>query len=316
LIIIGAASAGLTAAIYSARQGVKTLVVSKDMGGQALLTNDIQNYPGFMSIGGFELMSRFEQQAKAFGAEFYYDEVVEVKSVDGGFSVKTPNREFTCSVLILAFGKTPRDLGVKGEQEFKGRGVSYCAVCDGPLYKKRPIGVVGTGEPAVDALSLLSDLASKVYAIHRGERLSGDEEMIRALNERPNIEFLRNSEVIEIKGDNAVSSLVIRNIKDGSIRSIDVDGVFIEMGYVAKTDFVKHLVELNSAKEIVVDKFCATSHPGIYAAGDVTDTPFKQVVVSGGQGCVAALSAINYLMKLRGKPPVKADWKAVSLPAR
>jgi thioredoxin reductase (NADPH) len=295
---------------------MKTLVVSKDMGGQALLTNDIQNYPGFTNIGGFELMSLFEQQAKTFGAEFLYDEVVEVKPVKEGFAINTPNHQFTCAVVILAFGKTPRDLGVKGEQELKGRGVSYCAVCDGPLFKKRPIAIVGTGEPAVDALSLLSELASKVYAIHRGEKLTGDEETVARLSEKTNIEFLRNSEVTEIRGEDAVTGLIIRNVKDGSTKAVNVDGVFVEMGYIAKTDFVKHLVELNSSKEIVVDKFCATSHPGIYAAGDVTDTPFKQVVVSGGQGCIAALSAINYLMKLRGRPAVKADWKSVTLTAK
>lgn len=312
LIIIGAASAGLTSAIYTSRQGLKTLVISKDMGGQALLTNDIENYPGFLSIGGFELMSKFEEQAKYFGTSFVYDEVHRLEEKNGvSFSVSTPTQEFESTALILAFGKTPRDLGVPGEQELKGRGVSYCAVCDGPFFKNKPVAVVGAGDPALDAAAMLSDLVGKVHFIHRYDKPVGDEELVDRVTTKSNVEELNNSIVVQIAGKQKVDSVIIRNLKSNEEKELEVDGVFIEMGYIAKTDFVKGLVQLNANKEIMVDKFCNTSHPGIFAAGDVTDVPFKQAVVSAGQGCIAALTAYNYIQKLKGKPAAKADWKAL-----
>lgn len=314
VIIVGAASAGLTAAIYASRQGLQTLVVSKDMGGQALLTNDIQNYPGFLTIGGFELMSKFEEQAKFFGAEFVYDEVVEVKeSNDVGFYVRTPSRSFEGWALILAFGKTPRDLGVLGEDRLKGRGVSYCAVCDGPLFKGKTVAVAGSGPPAMDALQYLKQLADKTFLIHMGQKPIGDDELYERLKGYRNVEFVSNAKVVEIRGTSKVESIAIENTRTKEITESKVDGLFVELGYVAKTDFIKDLVDLNKNREIIVDEYCATSHTGIFAAGDVTNVPYKQAVISAGQGGIAALSAYNYLQKLRGKAAVRADWKVLSL---
>lgn len=313
-IVVGAASAGLTAALYLARQAASTLVISKDIGGQALLTDDIQNYPGYNQISGFELMNKFQQQAASYGADFVYDEVVSVSQLENGdFSVKTRDQEFTSIALILAFGKTPRNLDVPGEEEFRGRGVSYCAVCDGPLFREMPIAVVGIGEHALQAAVYLSGLASKLYVVYRGSRIDEEDEMYLQLKQKPNVEFLMNYSVDKIEGEMAVKTVHARNnAKDSSeIRELKVEGLFIEMGYVARTDFVGDLVNLTKNREIITDKLGNTSQEGVFAAGDVTDIPYKQAVISAGQGSVAALSAYNYIQKKLGKTAVKSDWKSV-----
>jgi thioredoxin reductase (NADPH) len=321
VIIIGGASAGLTAAMYASRQGLKTMIITKDIGGQALLTNDIENYPAFEHIGGFELMSRFEQQARNFGTEFVYEEVMSVIEDDNKpscFTIKTSssksNDGYLGCVIILAFGKTPRDLNVPGEKELRGRGVSYCAVCDGPFFKNKTVAVVGAGDAALEAAMYLKELASKVYIIHRTDTPVGSEETINLLEQQQsnNISFISNSIVKTIHGNSKVESLTVYNSKTKSDSKLDVDGVFVEMGYIAKTDIVKDLVQLNGNKEIIINKYCATSNEGIFAAGDVTDVPYKQAIISAGQGAIAALSAYNYIQKLKGKPTVKTDWKSIA----
>ncbi len=319
ILVVGGASAGLTAAMYASRQGLKTLVITKDIGGQALLTNAIENYPPFEHIGGFELMQKFEQQARNFGAEFAYEEVLSIteRKEDGGFIVKTSNnnKEYSGNTLILAFGKTPRDLNVKGEKELNGRGVSYCAVCDGPFFKNKKVAIVGAGDPALEAALYLKELASQLYIIHQTDKPVGSEESIDLLLQNKNnsnkISFISNSIVKAINGNSKVESLTLYNSKTKSESKLDVDGIFVEMGYVARTDIVKDLVKLNGSKEIIVDKYCSTSSKGIFAAGDVTDVPYKQAIISAGQGAIAALSAYNYLQRLKGKPAIRADWKSV-----
>jgi thioredoxin reductase (NADPH) len=326
VLVVGGASAGLTAAMYASRQGLKTLVITKDIGGQALLTNDIENYPPFEHIGGFELMQKFEQQARSFGAEFAYEEVLSIteqKEEDrggsgGGFTVKTNNNnnEYSGRALILAFGKTPKDLNVKGEKELGGKGVSYCAVCDGPFFKNKKVAIVGAGDQALEAAIYLKELASQLYIIHRTDKPVGSEESIDLLQNKDNnnntkISFVSNSIVKAINGNSKVESLTVYDSKTKYESKLDVDGIFVEMGYVARTDIVKDLVRLNGSKEIIVDKYCATSTKGIFAAGDVTDVPYKQAIISAGQGAIAALSAYNYLQRLRGKPAIRADWKSV-----
>ena len=315
VVVVGGASAGLTAAMYASRQGLKTLIITKDIGGQALLTNDIENYPAFEHVGGFELMNRFEQQAKNFGAEFVYEEVSSIQEHKiRQFTIKTTtNSQYDTRTVILAFGKTPRDLNVPGEKELNGKGVSYCAVCDGPLFKNKTVSVVGIGESALEAAIYLKQLASKVNIIHRSDKPIGSEETIDLLQQQQfnsKISFIANSVVKSINGSSKVESLTLFNSKTSSESKIAVDGVFVEMGYIAKTDIVKDLVQLNDNQEIVVDKYCATSCEGIFAAGDVTDVPYKQAVISSGQGAIAALSAYNYIQKLAGKPTIKSDWKS------
>jgi thioredoxin reductase (NADPH) len=317
VIIVGGASAGLTAAMYASRQGLKTLVITKDIGGQALLTNDIENYPPFEHIGGFELMQKFEQQARNFGAEFAYEEVRSItQDKPSYFMIKAnnSNNEYSCRALILAFGKTPRDLDVPGEKELKGRGVSYCAVCDGPFFKNKKVAIVGTGDPALEAALYLKELAAQLYIIHRTDKLVGSEETVNLLQNKDSnstISFISNSIVKSINGNSKVESLTLYDSRAKAESKLDVDGIFVEMGYVARTDIVKDLVQLDGNKEIIVDKYCSTSTKGIFAAGDVTDVPYKQAIISAGQGAIAALSAYNYLQKLRGKPTIKTDWKSV-----
>jgi len=311
VIIVGGASAGLTAALYTARQGLKTLVITKDIGGQAILTDRIENYPGFEHIGGLDLMSKLEAQAKLYGAEFVYDEVTQILGEElSCFLVKTYSAEYRACAVILAFGKTPRDLGVPGEQELKGKGVSYCAVCDGPFFKGRTVAVFGAGDPALDAAVYLKNLASKLYIIHRTDKMVADEETLRILRSSPNVEFVPSSKIKAVKGNGKLTSIVIEDVDKMTEKELVADGLFVEMGYTAKTDFVKNVVSLNGIKEIIVDREGQTSQPGIFAAGDVTDTPYKQSVVSAGQGALAALGAYNYLQRFRGKPALKVDWKA------
>src|SRR5918998_519813 len=304
--------------MYASRQGLKTLVITKDIGGQALLTNAIENYPPFEHIGGFELMQKFEQQARNFGAEFAYEEVLSIteRKEDGGFIVKTSNnnKEYSGYILILAFGKTPRDLNVKGEKELNGRGVSYCAVCDGPFFKNKKVAIVGAGDPALEAAIYLKGLASQLYMVQRSDKPVGSEESIDLLQNKDNnnkISFISNSSVRSINGTSKVESLTLYDSKSKSESKLDVDGIFVEMGYVARTDIVKDLVKLNDSKEIIIDKYCATSTEGVFAAGDVTDVPYKQAIISAGQGAIAALSAYNYLQRLKGKPAIRADWRSV-----
>jgi thioredoxin reductase (NADPH) len=311
VIIIGGASAGLAASVYTSRQGLKTLIVTKDIGGQALLTDRIENYPGFEHIGGFDLMTKFEAQAKLYGAEFTYDEVTQIVAEEPTcFLVKTYSGEYRSCAIILAFGKTPRDLGVPGEQQLKSKGVSYCAVCDGPFFKGKTVAVTGAGDPALEAALYLKSLASKLYVIHRTDKMMGDEETLNLLNTSPNVQFVGNSRVKALKGTERLTSLVLEDVNSKVEGDLVADGLFVEMGYVAKTELVKDLVRLNGIKEIVTDKEGKTSHPGIFAAGDVTDTPYKQAVISAGQGSAAGLSAYNYIQRLKGGPAMKVDWKA------
>jgi thioredoxin reductase (NADPH) len=319
VIIVGGASAGLTAAMYASRQALKTLVITKDIGGQALLTNDIENYPAFEHIGGFELMQKFEQQARNFGAEFAYEEVCSItEDKPSCFMIKTNNnnKEYSCRALILAFGKTPRDLDVPGEKELKGKGVSYCAVCDGPFFKNKKVAIVGAGDPALEAALYLKELASQLYIIYRTDKPVGSEEAINLLQNKDNknnriISFVSNTVMKAINGNSKVESITLYDSKTKSESKLDIDGIFVEMGYVTRTDIVKDLVQLDGNKEIIVDKHCSTSTKGIFAAGDVTDVPYKQAIISAGQGAIAALSAYNYLQKLKGKPAIKVDWKSV-----
>jgi thioredoxin reductase (NADPH) len=316
IIIIGGASAGLSAALYTSRLGLRTLLITKDIGGQALLTNSIENYPAFEHIGGFELMSKLERQARVFGTEFIYEEITSIveNSNDhhtNGFSVKTSsNKKYSTLAIILAFGKAPRDLNVPGEQGLKGKGVSYCAVCDGPLFKQKRLAVIGIGDPALDSALFLKGVASKVYLVQQSHIPVGSDDTIRLLQNEKNVSFIFNSVVKRINGTSKVDSITIVNTKNMSEESqLVIDGVFVEMGYTTKTDFVKDLVQLNSNNEIIVDKYCATSKQGIFAAGDVTDVPYKQAVISAGQGSIAALSAYNYLQRLKGRPIIK-DWRS------
>lgn len=313
VIIIGGASAGLTAAIYAARRAMKTLVITKDIGGQANLSHIIENYPGFSGVSGVDLMQKFYEQALESGAEIIFDEVSEIKETNGNFLVKAITGEHVSKTIILAFGKTPRSLEVPGEKEFQGKGVSYCAICDIPLFKDKTIAVVGGGNSALDAAINGSDIAKKVYLIHRRKEFRAFEYMIKKVKQRKNVEFVLDTLVKEVRGDKFVRSIIVKNILTNEVKEIAVDGVFVEIGSEVKTDFVKGLVRLDGNNQIIINDLCETFYPssdkkrpGVFAAGDVTNTPFKQIVSSAGDGCKAALQTYIYLTKT--EIPFIADW--------
>lgn len=312
-IVVGGGIAGLTAALYLTRQNLRTLVVTMDVGGQLLLATEIQNYPGFKSIDGFGLSKKVEEQAKLFGAEFKYDEVVEVVRDGGLFAVRTvTGGEYRADVLILAFGKKPRELGVPGEERFKGKGVSYCTTCDAPLFRGKRVVLAGVGPHGIEAASMLSDLVSELHWVFPGTTPGGEEEIFRSVASRPNVWVLANSKIAEIRGGSRVEAVLVET-PDGRVE-LEVDGVFVEMGYVPETGIVRGLVELNEKGEIIVDKLCGTSTEGVFAAGDVTDIPYKQAVISAGMGATAALSAYSYLMRKRGrKLKALSDWKHIDV---
>jgi len=312
VIVIGGASAGLTASLYCSRQQLKTLVITKDIGGQALLTNDIQNYPGFGEIKGFELMTKFQEQSRSYGTEFEYDEARKITKERDGFSVETGLETYHAESLILAFGKTPRELGIPGEKEMSGRGISYCAVCDGPLYKGKKVAVIGTGPQLIEAAIYLVDIASELYILRTSTKSTGDAESVKSLEARKNVQFVDSVKVDGFEERESGISITYGKIGEhGKSSSLEVDGVFIENGYISKAGFLKGFLNLNRSNEIIVDDLCRTSVEGIFACGDVTNMPYKQVVISAGQGAVAALSAYNHIQEKRGLIPVRTDWKGI-----
>jgi thioredoxin-disulfide reductase len=319
VIIVGGGAAGLTAALYAARRAMKTLVVTQDIGGQAATTNEIENYPGVDFADGPSLMNRFKQQAEKFGAKFNFAEVIEIKKdLDEShkpiFFVRSNTQTFAGHSLILAYGLTHRHLGVPGEKEFGGKGVSYCATCDAPLFKNKTVAVVGGGNSAVDAALLLAKLCPKVYLIHRSENFRAEAVLLAQLKQ-PQIELILNAEVKEIKGDKMVKSIVVGDVIDKEkIREITLDGVFIEVGFVVNSKLIEGLVELDERKQIKINLNAETSEPGIFAAGDITTIVHKQIVISAGWGATAALKAYEYLQKTRGFRGVTIDWGLAKKP--
>lgn len=300
-IIIGAGPTGLTAAMYAARRMMKTLVISKDIGGQVILASDIKNYPGVELIKGFDLTNKMSQQVKALGVEIKIDEVKKItKNRDDSFLIETNSNSYSTKTIIIAMGLSPKQLNLAKENELTGRGISYCANCDGPLFKGKNVAVVGGGNTALDSAEVMSKIASKVYLIYRKAQLRAFEDFVLAVKNKSNVEIILNSEVYEIVGGSKLERLkIIDNISKIS-RELEVDGLFIEIGYQPKTEVVANLVETDSLGQVVVDLSGKTSREGIFAAGDVTQVEFKQIVIGCGQGAVAALSAYKYLQAKNG----------------
>ncbi|MDP2944483.1 MAG: thioredoxin-disulfide reductase [bacterium] len=300
LIIIGAGPAGMTAGIYAARREMKTLIIGSEVGGQMVWASEIENYPGFSKISSFELIENMRQQVVNFGAEMKIEEVKKIERNDkGNFLVYTNRESFESQAVIIAMGLSPRRLAVPGETEFNGKGISYCANCDGPFFKKKTVVVIGGGNSALDAAEMMSKIASQVYLIHRNESFKAFDTLLDEVKNRPNIEILLNSEVKEISGHDKVEQIKIFNTKDKSERGIKTDGVFIEVGRIASTDLVADFVDRNDKNQIIINDKGETKTPGLYAAGDVTSCEIKQITVAIGQATIAALSAYQYL-QLRG----------------
>lgn len=312
VIIVGGAGAGLTAGIYAGRRAMKTLIITKDIGGQVLETNTVENYPGFLEVAGPELMQNFEKQAQKAGAEIIFSTVTSIKDSSGGFIVIADEKEYRSRTVILAFGKTPRSLNVPGEETLTGRGVSYCTICDGPLYKNKDVLMVGGGNSALEGALFLSEIAKKVYLVHRRDEFRGFEYMADQIKKKKNVELVLSSVVEKINGDKKVESVLVKYLKNEKLRELKVDGIFIEVGLEVKTDFIKHLVKTDENGQIVINNKSETYYPdtdkirpGIFAAGDLTNTPFKQIVISAGEGARAALQAYNYL---HSEAKIMVDW--------
>ena len=310
VIIVGAGVAGLTSAVYSSRQKLETLVISRDLGGQLLMTPEIQNFPGFTSISGVDLIFKIEEQARKYGTEMLYDEVTGIEKKDDYFIVKTLSDNFEALSVILTFGKIPRELNVPGEQGLKGKGIAYCVLCDGPLFKNKITALVGWGEHGLDAVTLLKEYASQVYWIFPGEKPISEEDQLNKALSRGNVTLVPQSTPVMISGETKVESLLVKDGKSNQTKELKVDGVFVEVGYVTKTDFVKNFVALNDKGEVVVNERGETNQKGVFAAGDITNQPYKQAVISAACGAIASLSAYNYVMNVKGHAvSMRSDWR-------
>ena len=304
LIIVGGGPAGLTSAIYSARALIDTLVIEKMLpGGQPVLTTFIENYPGFPEgISGPELAERLESQAGKFGAKIITSRpVLNIYRKEEGFEVKTEMESFLGKAVIVATGTSPRKLNVPGEEEFTGRGVSYCAVCDGAFYRDRVVAVVGGGDSAMDESIYLTRFANKVFVIHRRNQLRAEKILQERAFSNPKISFIWDTVVQSIEGDRKVELLKLKNVKTGEISELKVDGIFIYIGSTPNSSMVKDLVELDKNGFIITDNCMKTSVPGLFAAGDVRNTNFRQLATAIGDGAIAANSAERYLGELSWK---------------
>lgn len=296
VIIIGTGPAGMTAAIYSVRREMKTLIIGKELGGQVSLANEIENYPGFENIKSFELIQRIKNQVINFGAELKQAEVVKIeKTINGHFIVYTSKDKFEAKTVIVTIGLYPRRLAIPGEIEFAGHGISYCANCDGPFFRDKVVVVVGGGNSALDAAEVMSKIAKKVYLVHRRNEFRAFEGLIAEVENRDNIEILYSSKISKIDGNGKVEKMIVHNIETEQDREYAVDGVFIEIGRIANTDIVSSFVNKNKGGEIIINDKAETKTPGLFAAGDVTNTNFKQITIAMGQATIAALNAYQYI---------------------
>jgi len=302
-IIIGSGPAGMTAAIYAARREMKVLVIGKELGGQMVWASSIENYPGFKKIDNYDLIVKMQEQVKGLGVEIKTGEVKKIeKGNEGIFILHTSKDNYEAKTVVVAMGLAPRRLAIPGEEEFNGKGVSYCANCDGPFYRNKVVVVVGGGNAALDAAEVMSKIAKKVYLIHRRNEFRGFEALIQDVEERKNIELFLETGVKEISGRGKVERIKIMNNKTGEEKELAVDGIFIEVGRIAHTDLVSDLAERDENGQIVVDEKQETKTPGLFAAGDVTNkSEFKQITIALGQATIAALAAYQYLQMKEGE---------------
>jgi len=297
VIILGSGPAGVTAAIYTCRENLKTLVIAGSQpGGQLILTTDVENYPGFPEpIPGPELMDRMKAQAERLGAEFINGEATSVEFSKRPFKVKVQDQTFEARSIIVATGAFAKTLGLASEAKLRGKGVSYCATCDGYFYKDRSVAVVGGGDTAVEEALFLTRLARKVFLVHRREVLRASEILQEKAFENKKIAFIWNSTVEEILGDGQVRGLRLRNVKSGNLSEIECDGVFIAVGYQPNTAIFKGQIELDEGGFVETRNETETNIKGVFAAGDVCDPKYRQAVTAAGSGCKAAIDVGRFL---------------------
>lgn len=300
VIIVGAGPAGLTAAIYARRRLLKTLVITMDIGGQVVLTENIENYLGYTEKSGPQLAIIFEQQARNYGAEIVIGEVKKITKDGDAYRLCSTAGEFASKAVIITGGRTPRKMNIPGEDKFLGKGINNSLACNLGLVKNRNVAIVGGGNTALQRAEVVSKSASKVYLVHRRDQFRCDEVTTEKVKRLPNVEFVLNSVVSEMRGGESLESIVVKDLKAGTTRELKVEQIFVDIGRDIRLDYVKDLVKTNDEGKIVIDKAGRTSCEGVFAAGDITDTPYAQAIIAAGQGAAAMLSAYAYITK--GKP--------------
>lgn len=301
VIILGSGPAGLTAAIYTARAKLQTLVISGNLpGGQLMTTSEVENFPGFPNgIFGPELMMNMRQQAERFEATVMDDIATQIDLKYQPFRILTTDKEFEADAIIVATGASPRKLGLQGEETFGGRGVSYCATCDGPFFKGEDLVVVGGGDSAVEEATFLTKFAKSVQIVHRKDKLRASRILQERAFDNPKIKFLWNTVIADISGDKKVHSVTVKNMKSNETKKIDVGGIFIAIGHEPNTQIFKGQLEMDDAGYVKIHNQTHTSVEGVFAAGDVHDHRYRQAVTAAGFGCMAAIDVEKYLQEKR-----------------
>lgn len=299
VIILGSGPAGLTAAVYTARARLKTLVISGNLpGGQLMTTSEVENFPGFPTgIFGPELMMNMRQQAERFEATVMDDIATQVDFKRRPFRIMTSEKEFGAEAVIVATGASPRKLGLKGEDVFGGKGVSYCATCDGPFFKGEDLLVVGGGDSAVEEATFLTKFAKSVQVVHRRDELRASKILQERAFSNQKMKFLWNSAIVDIMGDKKVHSATLRNITTNEMKKIDCGGIFIAIGHDPNTQIFKGQLAMDDQGYLVVQNYTHTNVEGVFAAGDVHDHRYRQAITAAGLGCMAALDAEKYLQE-------------------
>ncbi|MCL4867673.1 MAG: thioredoxin-disulfide reductase [Anaerolineae bacterium] len=298
VIIIGSGPAGLTAALYTARAMLNPLViVGNQLGGQVAITHEVENYPGFPEgTTGPELVELMRQQAENFGARYVYDSVVSVDFSQGSpFTIKTYSEEYEAEAVIVTAGASPKKLGIPGEEEFIGRGVSYCGTCDGFFFRGKEVAVVGGGDSALEEGLFLTKFASSVNVVHRRDELRAGPILQKRAMAHEKMGFTWDTVIDEIRGNGVVQNIVTRNVKTGEVQEKPIDGVFIFIGHYPNSDFLHGQLAMDEEGYVITDELMRTSVPGVFAAGEIQDAHYRQVATSVGQGCAAAMQAQKWL---------------------
>ena len=295
--IIGGGTAGMTAAIYGQRAGKQTVIIEgSTFGGQIISSPNVENYPGIASVSGSEFSMNLLDQATKLGAETVMEQVTGIVDEENGIKViRTTGSNYRCRSVILATGVTHRHLGVPNEERLTGAGVSYCATCDGMFFRGRDVAVVGGGSTALQDAEFLSNYCRKVYLIHRRDEFRGEENIVKRLKEKENVEFILSTTVRDIIGDQAVERLILNNKKTGKEYKLEVSGLFIAVGHVPQNEIFADVVRLDESGFILASEDCITSHPGIFAAGDCRTKEVRQLTTAAADGAVAALAACKYI---------------------
>ncbi len=299
VLIIGGGPAGLNAALYTSRKVLDTMLISKNIGGQVSDTYDIENYLGFSQIETFDLIEKFEEHVEKFGLEKIIGE--EVVSLDISGKIKTVSvsngKTYKARTIIIATGGRPRALDVPGEKDHIGRGVSYCSTCDAPFYRKKDVAVIGGGNSALEAVLDLDKVADKIYLVSLTP-LTGDKILKDKISSLSKVETFTEHETLKIIGDGTVKGVEIKSLLSEDVKRLDVDGIFVEIGLMPNSDMFVDMISTNTVKEIEIDYTCRTGIPGVFACGDVTNVPFKQVIVAAGEGAKAALAAYDFVVNI------------------